>query len=251
MILPIFCGILQPVKKSPRLNFKELYLNFDTTITELDCGRKCAPYNEHGVPFCCDTNHIVPTSYNEEWNFLVSNTDLWHRWESDETEIDSHLRTDTPEGQVLIECLGHEKCQRDYRAITCRAFPFAPYITSSGTFIGLTYYWQYEELCWVISHLDQVTQEYRDEFVTTYDEIFKVYPEEFVEYKYHSYQMRQVFNHRYRAIPVLHRNGYTYKISSQTERKRQVETQSLSKYGPYKVAAAMPFPDEIPGSNDL
>lgn len=232
-----------------KLDFKALYLKFYSPVTDLDCGKKCAPHNENGVPFCCDTTHIVPTSYDEEWHYLRSNTNLWHLWESNDPDIDYDLRNGTPDGQVLIECLGHNQCQREFRSISCRTFPFAPYVSSDGTFIGLTYYWQYVDLCWVISNLDQVKREFQEEFLKIYDKLFEVYPDEKLEYQYHSDLMRQVYTKRKRAIPIFHRNGNTYKIYPKTGRKRKVEAQNFKKFGPYKIAADMPFPDEIPDAD--
>ena len=240
--LQLFCGILNSVPGITPVDFKALYAPFDSAVSVLDCGKKCAPYNEHGAPFCCDTKHTVPTAYLSEWIYLKTHTNLWHLWESEES---NNLRTATPEGQVLIECLGHERCQRDYRSITCRAFPFAPYITRDGKFIGLSYYWQYEDRCWVISNLDQVTRSYREEFVDAYDSIFEKYPREFDAFKYHSNLIRQEFGYQKRAIPLLHRNGYTYKISPRNDRLRRVDAKSFPKHGPYKIAALMPFPDEL------
>ena len=150
----------------------------------------------------------------------------------------------TPKGQVLIECKGHLHCQRQYRSLTCRAFPFFPYFTLKGEFIGISYYWEYEDRCWIISHLDQVSSGYVSEFVTIYETIFQVYPEEKEAFRYHSSMMRRLFSRRKRAIPLLHRNGRAYKISPRDGRKRKISAQDLPKYGPYRVASKLLFPDE-------
>lgn len=242
-----FCGILHSVSGITPVDFEALYAHFDSPVSVLDCGRKCAPYNEYGVPFCCDIKHTIPTAYSNEWEYLRSNTDFWHLWNPNDPDERKRLQSNTPEGQVLIECLGHEKCQRDYRTITCRAFPFAPYINSIGDFIGFVYYWQYEDRCWVISNFDQVTRAFLEKFMAAYDLIFSKYPVEFREFRYHSNLMREVFSSQKRAIPLLHRNGHTYKISPGNERMRRVDPKSLPKHGLYKIAAAMPFLDEISG----
>jgi hypothetical protein len=57
--------------------------------------------------------------------------------------------------------------------------------------------------------------------------------------------MRRVFQGYRRAIPLLHRNGHVYKVSPRNERIRHVQVESLPKFGPYKIAASMPFPDEM------
>lgn len=220
-----------------------MYARFETPISSLDCGDRCAPHNERGVPFCCDTRHAVPTAYQAEWEYLEANTDLWHRWQETNLSETAGLQDQTPEGQMLIACLGHERCQRNFRSITCRAFPFFPYVSREGKFIGLSYYWEYEGRCWVISNMQTVTLQYLAEFVATYDALFAAMPQELENFYYHSGIMRRVFGRRRRAIPLLHRNGRIYKITPRNGRLRRIPPQSLPSFGPYKIAAELPFPD--------
>jgi len=229
--------------KSSEIDFASLYAGFHSPIVALDCGDRCAPYNERGVPFCCDIRHAVPSAYELEWDYLKLNTDLWREWDGATEGETASLRNQTPEGQVLIACLGHEHCQRDFRSFTCRAFPFFPYITKQGVFVGLSYYWEYEQRCWVISNLQFVTQQYLTEFVATYDALFAIFPDELENFRYYSGLMRRVFGRRRRAIPVLHRNGRFYKITPRNGRSRGVAPESLPKFGPFRIAAELPFPD--------
>lgn len=226
-------------------DFANLYAAFQAPIFAFDCGRKCAPHNARGVPFCCDTRHAVPTAYDAEWHYLRRNTDLWHLWDSQDKVLKARLQDETPDGMRLIECLGHQHCQRGFRALTCRQFPFFPYLTSSAEFIGLSYYWEYEDRCWVISNLHVVTSQYRQQFIQTFDRLFAAMPQEVESYRYHSELMRDEFNQVRRAIPLLHRNGFAYKISTHNERMRRVPVDKLPKFGPYKLAEQMAFPDEI------
>jgi len=226
------------------INFKNIYVQFNSPITSFDCGKKCAPYNEFGVPFCCDIKHAVPIAYEEEWNYLEYKTDLWRVIEFDNVLEKQSLLEKTPEGQVLIECLGHTFCQRQFRSITCRAFPFYPYLTLEGEFIGLSYYWQYEERCWIINNLKMVNPNYVVEFVRAFDELFDLFPSEVKNFRYHSIVMRRIFGRRRRGIPLLHRKGLYYKVTPKNGRLRKVDPESFSQYGPYKIAALMQFPDE-------
>lgn len=228
------------------VNFSELYAGFEAPIAAFDCGEKCAPYNERGVPFCCDTKHAVPAIYQSEWEYLQKNTDLWHLWQGADPTQNQQLVDETPEGMILVECLGHRQCQRGYRSLSCRAFPFFPYLDSNLDFIGLSYYWEYQDRCWVISNLQTVTAGYCQQFIHTFDQLFAKMPGERDSYAYHSAQMRRLFTRQKRAIPLLHRDGEVYKISPCTERMRKVQPVNLPKYGPYKIAARFPFPDESP-----
>ena len=227
------------------LNYVGLYAAFQAPIAALDCGMRCAPHNERGVPFCCDTRHAVPTAYQSEWEYLQANTDLWHLWQAEDEHQTQTLRAQAPDGQVLIECLGHTLCQRNFRSFTCRAFPFFPYVNLQGDFICLSYYWDYEDRCWVISNLDRVTPQYVAAFVKTYDALFARWPEERANFRHYAIVMRRIFGRRRRAIPLLHRNGGCYKIAPRNGRMRRVPVEALPKFGPYLIAAGLPFPDEI------
>jgi hypothetical protein len=240
----LFCGILTSVPETNTIDYKTLYPQFDSPLSHDDCGEKCAPYNEYGIPFCCDIRQAVPTVYKSEWKYLKENTDLWHIWDDGDPDDTNRLLAETPEEQVLVECKGHARCQRSFRSITCRAFPFYPYITCDGEFLGLSYYWQYEDRCWIISNLEVVTLNYRSQFMDTYNQLFKFYPQEMENFKHHSGVMRMVFSRRKRSIPLLHWNGKTYKITPANERLRIIDPESLPKHGSYYFAALMPFPDE-------
>jgi hypothetical protein len=228
--------------------FAGLYARFQAPIAALNCGDRCAPYNERGVPFCCDTRHAVPTAYQAEWEYLQENTDLWHAWQAEDPDETRRLQSETPPGQTLIACQGHLCCQRNFRSITCRSFPFFPYLDQEGKFLGLSYYWEYEDRCWVISNLQVVTTEYREQFIAAYETLFEQIPEERETFHHHGSEMRRIFARRGRAIPLLHRNGGFYKISPGNGRLRRVAAESLPKFGPYRIAADLPFADEILGS---
>ena len=224
--------------------FFQLYKGFNQPISALDCGQKCSPYNENGKPFCCDTRHAVPTVYTEEWVYLQENTDLWHLWRGETAKETARLQAEKPEDQELVECKGHLLCQRTFRSITCRAFPFFPYLDRAGNFLGITYYWAYEDRCWVISHLDVVSVEYLNEFVSTFEVLFAERPQDYENFKYHSMIMRRIFGRKHQSIPLLHRNGNYYKVTPRNGRLRRVQKDQLPKFGPYKIAAKLRFADE-------
>jgi hypothetical protein len=225
--------------------FAGLLARFRAPIMKLDCGQKCAPYNENGVPFCCDLHHAVPTLHRAEWEYLQENTDLWRLWQGETPDETRRLQEQTPAGQVLAGCLGADRCQREFRSLTCRSFPFFPYLDRAGSFIGLSYYWEYEDRCWVISNLDQVTPDYLAEFISAYEWLFERLPQEKENFKYHSSMMRRIFSRRRRAIPLLHRNGSIYKIAPSNGRLRRMPASKLPKFGPYAISDLLLFPDDL------
>jgi hypothetical protein len=224
--------------------FTNLYSCFPSPINVIDCGSKCAPYNERGMPFCCDITHIIPTAYHAEWEYLQSKTDLWRFWQSVDPSINSELHAETPNGQVLIACKGYQYCQREFRAFSCRSFPFFPYISSKGEFLGLSYYWEYRDRCWVISNLQVVSQLYLEQFIQAYQQLFMIFPEEMEYFSHFSKFIRDYLANSKRSISLLHKNGFGYKISPQSERMRRLPIKDFPKFGPYKIAATLRFPDE-------
>jgi len=227
----------------PRLDVRALYDGFNAPVCEVDCGLKCAPHNPDGSgkPVCCDICQAVPVAYKQEWDYLKISTDLWHLWRGDECESDpcdpAELEEQTPEHLLLLACKGPAACQRAFRSSSCRQFPFFPYVTEDYRLIGLAYEWDFEPTCWVISHLDQVTQQYRNEFIHFYDEMFSRWPDEFESYAALSEDMREAFKAKRRRIPILHRNGGVYLLSPASERLTRVEFSELKKFGPYRSDA--------------
>jgi hypothetical protein len=233
------------MNSTPTEDYDQLYARFHLPVTLLNCGDKCAPYNERGVPFCCDTRHAIPSAYIREWEYLCSHTDLWHLWQGSSASETARLAALIPEYQVPIACLGHAFCQRDFRSIACRAFPFFPYFTCQGDFIGLAYYWEYEDRCWLLSNLHLVSPEYRKEFIAIYEQLIEIFPQEKETFHKYSGVMRQVFGRRHRAIPILHQNGFIYKITPLNGRARRIDPARLPKFGVYQIATKLPFPDEF------
>lgn len=224
----------------PRFDMKDMYRRFNAPVTAFDCGTRCAPHNPTGKPFCCDICQAVPVAYHQEWDFLQKNTDLWHLWQGGECAADpSHpdeLREETPEHMLLLACKGPAFCQREFRAISCRQFPFFPFITSDDRLIGLAYEWTFEPVCWVISNLWSVTETYRQEFISFYDDLLARWPDEYDSYAGLSDDMREHFQAQKRRIPILHRNGGYYLLSPASERLHRVSPEAFRRFGPYREA---------------
>jgi hypothetical protein len=222
----------------PLINIGTLYERFDAPVTAFDCGKKCAPHNPSGKPFCCDICQAVPVAYHQEWEYLQARTDLWGEWRGDECPQDpgdpEALRAEIPGHMLALACKGPEHCQREFRALSCRQFPFFPYITSDDRFIGLAYEWEFEPVCWVISNLGAVTEAFRREFVRVYDELLAGWEDEFESYAGLSEEMREHFAAQRRRIPILHRNGGYYLLSPTSERLRRVSAERLRRFGVYR-----------------
>ena len=229
--------------RSDDVFFKDLYQVFDSPLTGVDCGKKCGPYNEYGVPVCCDIQLVVPAAYEKEWEYLKANSDLWKLWHQGPGE--EGLEDEVQDGQVLIQCLGYQRCQRPFRSLTCRAFPFFPYLSSQGEFLGLAYYLDFRENCWIISNLELVSQEYKTEFKAAYQLVFAEYPRTRSAYLDFSTAIREEYSSAGEPLPVLAFNGDLLQVDPSSETVRKDEYNNLAAFGPFQVAKEMAFPDEL------
>ena len=220
-------------------------LNYTGALTRLSCrsiaGRCAPPHNPSGKPFCCDICQAVPAAYHPEWDYLQSHTDLWHEYGRGDCESQAEgaaqLEAETPPSMILLACRGPKHCQRGYRAISCRQFPFFPYITEDFRLLGLAYEWEFEQTCWVISHLDQVTDAYRRAFVTFYNDLFSLWMSEMEAYAQKSAEMREIYAARRRRIPILHHKGGLYLLSPASERIERIPAAKLPRFGVYQTSA--------------
>jgi len=225
--------------------FKRLYTQFHMPVTIFDCGNKCAPYHPKNIPYCCDTEYVIPSAYQSEWQYLKTHTNLWNLWEHPDSNRTKALSNELPADQLLIMCRGHMNCEREFRSICCRSFPFFPYMDQNKTFIGITYYWEYADVCWLISNLSIITQEYLISYFDVYDHLLKLYPDEIDNFYEQSKLMRSIFKNRRRNIYIISRNNHLInQISPNDGRMKSANPRFLPKFGPYKIADTLPFPDE-------
>jgi hypothetical protein len=225
--------------------FQELYRLFSAPITDLDCGKKCGPFNDRGVPFCCDIQHTVPAALQEEWDFLQPSTDLWRLWEGSSSTETQELIAELQEGHILLVCQGYKLCQRPFRTLSCRAFPFFPYLDQNGVFLGLSYYQDYREECWVISNLEAVSSQFIEEFTAGFKRLFEVYPELKEGYQRYSELIRDQTREELERIVLLQPGPRFFLLDPSSEILQEIEAGSLPAFGPYQIIKDMPFPDEL------
>jgi hypothetical protein len=223
--------------------FRELYSGFKMPLSAIDCGLKCGPYNDYGVPICCDIHQLIPSAFELEWNYLKENTDLWQPWSSSEL-LAQEIEDELQDGQVLLKCKGYQECQRDFRTLTCRAFPFYPYLNSKDNLDGLAYYPEFRYGCWIISNLDVVSQSYKEAFQHTFQRVFQIFPDyrkNFVDYCNY---VRETAAEESDQIVLLGFSGDVHLIDPRTEKKYQVKYNELSAFGPFEVSRELRFPDD-------
>jgi len=217
-------------------DFARIYARFEAPIARFDCGKKCAPLNG-GEPVCCSTENAVPIVSRPEWRLLESRTDLWHRFKPFDAET-RKIVDDLHSSCAAIECKGARHCERENRSLACRAFPFFPYITAAGEFVGLTTFWYFEDRCWVISNLKIVDRRFLQECCAAFDDLFACDRDEFEAVSEESASMRRVFSRWTRPIPILTREGRCLKALPHGARIVKARPTEFGPHGPYRSKGA-------------
>jgi hypothetical protein len=223
--------------------FQALYADFAMPLTPIDCGGRCGPHNDYGVPFCCDIEQVIPSAFELEWSYLRENSDLWVPWSScgnHAQEVEGELQ----DGQVLLQCKGYRECQREFRTLTCRAFPFFPYLDEQGKFTGMAYYHDFRQECWIISNLDRVSQTYKEAFQSTFQRVFDPYPDFKGNFRGYCDYVRAQAADKNEEIILLGFSGEVNSIDPGTQQLYQVEYKELAAFGPYEITRELQFPDE-------
>lgn len=218
----------QPTQKT----FAKIFDLFDAPVMKVNCGEKCAHLNEGG-PVCCDVDNAIPIMQVAEWKLLKSRSNLWKAFKP----YDEHTQgiVDELSDQCkAVECKGAMHCERDNRSLSCRAFPFFPYIGKDGEIMGLSYYWHFEDTCWVISNQHLVEQDFIDQFIEAYEILFKKDPEEYEVFVDYSATQRRVFSRRKQNIPVLGKKGKIYLIKPKKGGIKKGSKKDLPKFKPFK-----------------
>jgi hypothetical protein len=217
-------------------HFDRLYKDFEAAISRFDCGRFCAPLND-GSPVCCSVEHAIPVVQKAEWRLLKKRTDLWRKFKPFD-KASKDIVEELADDCAAIQCKGARFCERENRTLACRSFPFFPYIDRNDELVGLSYYWDFEDRCWVVSNLDVVERDFVQEFVRAYEYLFKKDPEEFDSYRDHSISMRRVFSRWQRPIPIIGRDGGYFKEMPKGKGFVKADAGEFRKHGPYKSPEA-------------
>ncbi|MDH5188007.1 MAG: hypothetical protein OEW37_03510 [Rhodospirillaceae bacterium] len=222
--------------QATRGTYKKIFDFFNAPVMQVDCGAKCAPLNG-GEPVCCSADNAIPVVQMSEWKVLRSRTDMWKNF----IPVDAASRKIVEELDTTckaIECNGARNCERDNRSLACRTFPFFPYIDKDGDIIGLSYYWDFEDRCWVISNMALVEQDFVDEFIKAYEILFENDPGEYEVFCDHSASMRRVFSRWKRPFAVIGRDGEYFKVMPKGAGMKKIKDKDLPKFDPFTTKKA-------------
>jgi hypothetical protein len=218
-------------ERSLKKVYKRIFGNFTANVVPLDCGEKCRHLND-GIPVCCDIEQAIPIMDKSEYKLLRSRSDLWRKYRPENAHGEGIVES-LHDDCVACECKGAKFCERDNRSLSCRAFPFFPYITREGDFIGMATYWTFEDRCWVISNMKKVTRAFIAEFHDVYAHLFENKPDEFEVFKDYSATMRRVFSRQGQPIYIVDKDKKFHAILPKGAGMERVKKSALPKFGPY------------------
>jgi hypothetical protein len=124
-------------RKLTEQKLKQLYRLLSVRMTDFDCGKRCAPQN-NGVPYCCDREKVIPVLFKDEYQWHRLQGVFWGKMPV-QTKSDRKLVEESCSYNVFAVCPGVQSCRRTARSLTCRLFPFEPFIDSKGYVKGLVY----------------------------------------------------------------------------------------------------------------
>ncbi len=187
-------------------DFAELYKALPNAPAVFDCGKKCAPFND-GEPFCCDTGWVVPIAWREEFKYLQPRTNLWHEFRPRSTEEFEMIDEVDEDENIFIECKGPAHCERGFRSVSCRTFPYEPYFDNGGNLLGLIYNRVMEDKCYMVDRHNVVTKEFIRAFLRFFDLLIEKLPSERDLYMEQSRLYRQKMSRRKKPVVVLTLKG--------------------------------------------
>ena len=185
------------------IDWGALYRGFTAPVTRINCGALCSK-NNNGTPVCCNNNLHVPILFADElrWHTTSKNS-LWHKRRS-KTAFDKKQAAECADYIKYCHCNGAQKCRRSLRSLTCRFFPFEPYIAEDGTFVGITYLYRAGNDCPLVDNpAIDVTKAYVRQSIKIWRRIFDFFPDEFELYVEESRKLRRLFKKQNRIIKVF------------------------------------------------
>lgn len=146
-------------------------------MISFDCGRFCVKANRGG-PLCCDQKKFIPLLFKAEYRLLKERGQLWTRMPVI-TKAEKKLVEDICDYNVFCLCQGVKSCRRSLRSLSCRAFPFEPFVNADGKVIGIVFQYEKKEKCPLIGMPESVfNPRYIRNSIIFWQEIIDIIPEE-------------------------------------------------------------------------
>jgi hypothetical protein len=183
------------------LDWEKIFGGFTACPTDEDCGALCRN-GSRSVAACCDGKLFSLIAFTEELAWARPRTTTW-RGKRPTTEAEKKAVAKWADHIAPARCLTPHNCDRAHRSLTCRFFPLEPYFDARNRFVGLTYCYNAARHCPVVRERRAIRQDYVDQSVVVWRQIFAAYPEERECYEKTSRQLRKRFAQQRRRIRIF------------------------------------------------
>ncbi|MCX6113527.1 MAG: hypothetical protein NTY22_09685 [Proteobacteria bacterium] len=143
---------------------------------------------------------MIPVLYTSEYEYISARCKLWKKFIPD-SKSDMHLMDDCGYDDIMAVCRGHKNCDRKYRSFVCRTFPFYPFISENGIFMGMTYNYDFEGKCNIVNNHSVINKEYIKRFIEAWNYMFSI---DEMEFEAHYNLCRDIEKKRKRERKPLH-----------------------------------------------
>ena len=184
-----------------RLDWNRMYRDFTASATDGDCGLLCRR-DSRAIAACCDTRRLPLVVFADELAWARSRTACWHR-KRPQGPTEKRAVATWADHIALARCAHPRHCDRPYRSLTCRFFPLEPYFDAYSKLAGLTYIYGAVRICPLIGRQMDLRQDFVNQSVAIWDQIFAAYPDERTCYQKASRQLRYRFARQGRTIRIF------------------------------------------------
>ncbi len=189
-------------RKLTEKQLKRFYRLLSVRMTDFDCGSECAPEN-NGLPYCCDREQVTPVLFRDEYRWHRKRGAFWKKMPI-KTKKDKKLVEETCTYNVFSLCPGGESCRRTLRSLSCRMFPFEPFLDEKGTVTGLVYQDGENERCPLVGkprHL--YNQDYISNAIRVWQELVDTFPEEKEMYLRESRRRKRLVTRKGKPLTIF------------------------------------------------
>ncbi|MFO1052292.1 MAG: hypothetical protein U1F36_08775 [Planctomycetota bacterium] len=184
-------------------------------VTDFDCGTLCAP-SHGGIPVCCHGETIQPVLYRAEFALLRRRSTMWSRHRGQGVNDAAELRP----CEMFADCKGHTRCEREHRALSCRTFPFEPYLDHDDRLAGLVFVYDLMQLCPLIGSGHRIRDDFIEQCGRMFARLFEFDPDERELWAMQSRALRRSFGRAGAKIAVYRKDGvFPYPTSRESWRR--------------------------------
>jgi hypothetical protein len=117
-------------------------------------------------------------------------------------------------------------------------------LSSEDEFVGMAYYQDFREQCWVISNLDIVSLAYKKQFQSAFQRLLNLYPRTRIDFFEFSSHNRRKAGLSGQKLVLLDFFDQVLLVDPENEEIIECQYNDLEAFGPFEIIRELPFPDD-------